>query len=137
MLTKAQVVDALEKTTTLIQLGWIKSAWAKNAQGTNVDPWSEDATCFCIEGAIMGACHFAPNSDELQDACVAFVQAANKEFMTNPYTRQRILAKQGSGSKITNASCIPNINDAYSMTHKDVIRICMNAVKLAKAAIWS
>jgi hypothetical protein len=136
-LTREELLEALTKGRELIKMGWIKGAWARNKQDKSVEPWSEDACEFCVEGAILGATHFAPNAEQLASACLYLLQVANPEF-----TDMRSLTQINKGSaqvpsKIDSGhSLVPRINDSTRTTHKQVIRMFTNAIKLVTQSTW-
>jgi hypothetical protein len=129
------IVATLEAARELIKIGWIKGTWARNKDKKNVDPWSEDACEWCIEGAILAKAHYHPQDQPLADACVRILQAANPEF-TDLTTLAKINLGQGAGSKISKASVIPGKNDNTITTHKQVVRMFSNAIKLARGMKW-
>lgn len=132
-ITKAQLVDALEKSRALISIGWIKGSWAKNIEGKNVDPWSEDACKWCVEGAVLGATHFQDHDGQLASAAIRILQVANSEFTKDPMILNKIATgKAASGSKIDNYSVVPHINDDSATTHEQIIHLFDNAIRLAK-----
>lgn len=135
MSSQDQLVSSLTNARELIKLGWIKSNWAINQNNQSVEPWSEDACKFCIEGAILGATHFQDDADSLAEACVILLEMANPEF-TDMVSLYKINNDKGGTTKITKKSLIPLVNDASKTTHKQVIRMFTNAIKLAKAATW-
>lgn len=134
-MNQAKLVETLEAARELIKIGWIKGTWARNKEGKSVDPWSEDACEFCIEGAILAKTHFDEEDKVLADACVRILQVANPEFTDLSTLRKINQHKTGSPSAISSVSAIPNVNDRRA-THKQVIRMFSNAIKLAKEAKW-
>lgn len=134
-MNQAKVVDVLEHARELIKIGWIRGNWAKNKKGVSVDPWSEDACEWCIEGAILAKTHYDEEDKVLADACVRILQVANKEF-TDMASLTKINNGNNTTTHISGHSVIPEVND-HKATHKDVIRMFNNAIRLAKGARWS
>lgn len=129
-------MEVLEKARELIKIGYVRGNWALNKEGKSVDPWSEEAVCFCGEGAIIGGCHFEENAQELEKAAITLFQAANKEFVGNPRLATKILSKKGTTTRIDPSSVVPLVNDDSRTTQKDMVRFFTNAIKLAKMARW-
>lgn len=53
---KSEKIVALKKAREYVEKGWIQKAIARNQSGERVDYIDEEATCFCLEGAIRRAC---------------------------------------------------------------------------------
>lgn len=133
-MNQAKVVGVLEGAKELIKLGWIRGKWAVNEKGENVEPWDESACKFCIEGAILAVTHYDGEDKVLADACIRIFQVANREF-TDMASLARINSGRNTTTKISGHSIIPGVND-HKATHKDVIRMFSNAIRLAKGATW-
>lgn len=137
VVTQDKLIEVLERSRELIKIGWSRSAWAKNSEGANCDPWSENAVCFCEEGAILGATHFEPNAEALAKACVTILQTANKDFMLD----REILLRMSKGTtgkttRIDKTSMIPYVNDGKISSQEQAIQHFTNAIVLVKKAVW-
>lgn len=86
---------------------WIKGYVAQNANGNVVNPWENDATCFCSVGAIM---------------CVT----KNIEDRLEAY---KIL--RNSFPSIFNNYTVASFNDSYATTHDDVMKVFDKAIEAA------
>lgn len=133
MITKDRVLNALSKARELQNIGYIKGDWAKDANKKSVDPWDESATCFCGEGAIIGACHFEADATELQATCITFFQVANKQFIE---LANKILKAKNSTTKISNRSVVPIVNDRHDTTKEMMVKMFDNAIRLVEASTW-
>lgn len=135
---KTNVITALKTSLEMLARpdGWIKNAWARNKDGNRVEPHSEDATCWCIEGAFMGASHYMDNPEEVQRYCVALTQVANKEIGGSIFKSRKIMQGNNSMTRIDKHSIIPSINDNPQITQKDIIKYLRNAIHMAEVVQW-
>jgi hypothetical protein len=100
------VVAVLREARRLIaEVGWTQGAYARDAVGTTISPAREDATCFCMEGALRRA----SRDRGLFDAAEGV-----------------ILDKCG---ELT----IPSFNDAPDRTKDEVLSVLDRAIAAAEA----
>lgn len=133
VVTKDRVLDALTRARELQKIGYTKGAWALDEQKKSVDPWAENAVCFCGEGAIIGACHYEEDAEALQATCITFFQVANKEFQS---LAQSILRERGNTSRITKRSVVPTVNDRKNTTKEIMVQMFDNTILLVEASKW-
>lgn len=102
-----ETTDILRRARALIDTPekWTKDVLARDADGNQCDARSTDAKCYCIEGALLAACH------EL-----------GMVFSTvMPFYRAIRLATPISRS-------VPDFNDREETTHADVLAIFDRAI---------
>ena len=49
-------IKVLKRAKNLIKKGWTQDAYARNVDGTKVEPTDPDAVKFCMRGALYRAC---------------------------------------------------------------------------------
>ena len=91
----------------LVNKGWTRRKFARDAQGAAVSPQSLSATCFCAEGAIR---HVSPDIPERSNASYYLASAIRK----------------------THSADIWRFNYAYAVEKRDVLRKFRRAIQMAK-----
>jgi hypothetical protein len=98
------VADKLRKAKALIERGWTQGAFARRANGRVIGYESDDASCFCIAGALM---RVTPLISDFERLC-------------HPLTRA------------TGSPRLDHWNDAPGRTQAEVLAAFDKAIELAE-----
>jgi hypothetical protein len=84
--TKQEVVKCLRTAKKLVEAGWVKEAWATNAEGKEVAVMGKTAENFCASGAIERAARQLASGK----AKAALLQEKAEEVFRNSGTKKKI-----------------------------------------------
>jgi hypothetical protein len=107
-----EVSDTLRAARKLIEKpeNWCKGAYARNSSGEATSSGSDDATCWCISGALKRVA-----------GCNGYLDCV----------REAVLAALGDGKTETHK--VPNFNDHPDTTHPMVLDLFDRAIAMEEA----
>ena len=111
--TPAEVAAVLDAAAELIETkGWTRGAFARNAHGYSVSAREPDATCYCLEGALVQAiyCRRIAQDRDAVDKEVHRVLGREVRRLTRPKPRYVALS-QWSDSQRSPAPAIALLRD--------------------------
>lgn len=110
------IAAKLDEARALIERGWCQKLDAMNTGGTEADPLSESATCFCINGALFRAARNRGDRDYID--LEPFLECAIGLDPSAPYEMSPVI----------------DWNDAPERTQAEVIEAFRKAAELARAS---
>jgi len=109
------VLNLLIAGRARIALGWTQRAFARDAGGGEVPPWSPDATCWCVLGAVHTEAPDPSGGPPVRGAaCKRAEEALYDELTTAP----------GRPWRATTTV----FNDAPTTTHADILDLFDRAI---------